>query len=61
MKKPLHIDPKAVCKAALALDPMQIVIITEGPSGHIDVFASDGGAYEMLKRARQHMNRLADA
>lgn len=55
----MDIDPKKVCKGALALDPNKIVVVTEGPSGHIDVFASSPGAYEMLKAGRKHIKRLS--
>jgi hypothetical protein len=59
MKKRYHVEPKAVCKGALAVDPDEIVVVTRGPSGHIDVFASDPGSYDMLAEARRHIRRLA--
>lgn len=55
----MHIKPKNVCNGALALDPNKIVVITEGPSGHIDVFSSDPGALDMLKAAKRHINKLS--
>lgn len=56
----MHVTPKNVCKGALALDPNKIVVITEGPSGHIDVFASDPGTLDMLKAAKKHIHNLSN-
>lgn len=55
----MNVSPKKVCKSALKLDPDAILVITEGPSGHIDVFSSDGKAEDMLKRAKKHLKTLS--